>query len=271
MATHSRILAWRIPGSEDPSGLPSMGSQRVGHDWCDLAAAAAAYLLMVRDREAWPAADHGGHRVRQDLVTEQQHQNTLLLPYRILPARSQIHFQYNANWKLELEHQAPWGSGHICSWLYHQCLVCSKHSDHSLNMHSCYLGFVLCWTVFIRRDLWINEKSKLKNLKGQRFYIRIWVFFHRQIDFLWEIFQKDKPLADSIGKGNPQEAEASRICALGAKQQLHYSPRWTFPWAGELSWKSGYKCSCSFSTSLWGQTCCVCVENLIFLSVRPPS
>ena len=41
MATHSSILAWRIPGTEEPSGLPSMGLHRVGHDWSDLAAAAA--------------------------------------------------------------------------------------------------------------------------------------------------------------------------------------------------------------------------------------
>ena len=42
MATHSSILAWRIPGTEEPSGLLSMGSHRVGHDWSDSAAAAAA-------------------------------------------------------------------------------------------------------------------------------------------------------------------------------------------------------------------------------------
>ena len=40
MATHSSILAWRIPGMGEPGGLPSMGSHRVGHDWSDLAAAA---------------------------------------------------------------------------------------------------------------------------------------------------------------------------------------------------------------------------------------
>ena len=33
---HSSILAWRIPGTEEPGGLPSMGSHRVGHDWRDL-------------------------------------------------------------------------------------------------------------------------------------------------------------------------------------------------------------------------------------------
>ena len=32
MATHSSVLAWRIPGTAEPSGLPSMGSHRVGHD-----------------------------------------------------------------------------------------------------------------------------------------------------------------------------------------------------------------------------------------------
>ena len=40
MATHSSILAWRIPGIGEPGGLPSMGSHRVRHDWSDLAAAA---------------------------------------------------------------------------------------------------------------------------------------------------------------------------------------------------------------------------------------
>ena len=42
MATHSSVLAWRIPGMGEPGGLPFMGSHRVGHDWSDLAAAAAA-------------------------------------------------------------------------------------------------------------------------------------------------------------------------------------------------------------------------------------
>ena len=42
MATHSSVLAWRIPGTGEPGGLPSMGSHRIGHDWSDLAAAVAA-------------------------------------------------------------------------------------------------------------------------------------------------------------------------------------------------------------------------------------
>ena len=42
MATHSSVLAWRIPGMAEPGELPSLGSHRVGHDQSDLAAAAAA-------------------------------------------------------------------------------------------------------------------------------------------------------------------------------------------------------------------------------------
>ena len=41
MATHSSVLAWKLPGTGEPGGLPSMGSHRVGHDWSDAAAAAA--------------------------------------------------------------------------------------------------------------------------------------------------------------------------------------------------------------------------------------
>ena len=44
MATDSSVLAWRIPGTGEPGGLPSMGSHRVGHDWSDLAAAAAVHI-----------------------------------------------------------------------------------------------------------------------------------------------------------------------------------------------------------------------------------
>ena len=62
MATHSSVLAWRIPGTEEPSGLPSMGSHRVGHNGSDAAAAAAAAELLwlpvareavIREGRAW--------------------------------------------------------------------------------------------------------------------------------------------------------------------------------------------------------------------------
>ena len=51
MATHSTILAWRIPGTAEPGGLPSVGSHRVGHDWSDLAVAVATL-------DVWNAENH---------------------------------------------------------------------------------------------------------------------------------------------------------------------------------------------------------------------
>jgi len=45
MATHSSVLAWRIPGRAEPGGLPSMGSHRVRQDWSALAAAAAGSII----------------------------------------------------------------------------------------------------------------------------------------------------------------------------------------------------------------------------------
>ena len=55
MVTHSSVLAWRIPGTGEPGGLPSMGSHRVGHDWSNLAAeAAAAYHCLLVGRSWKP-------------------------------------------------------------------------------------------------------------------------------------------------------------------------------------------------------------------------
>ena len=47
MATQSSVLAWRISGTAEPGGLPSMGSHRVGHDWSDLAAATSKHILYM--------------------------------------------------------------------------------------------------------------------------------------------------------------------------------------------------------------------------------
>jgi len=46
MATHSSVLAWRISGTGEPGGLPSMGLHRVGHDWSNLAATAAEIIIL---------------------------------------------------------------------------------------------------------------------------------------------------------------------------------------------------------------------------------
>ena len=64
MATHSSVLAWRIPGTGEPGGLPSMGSHRVRHDWSDLAAAAVSWGLIPflkcsgQHSALWAGLDH---------------------------------------------------------------------------------------------------------------------------------------------------------------------------------------------------------------------
>ena len=66
MATHSSVLAWRIPGTGEPGGLPSMGSHRVGRNWSDLAAAAGKltwffscacqYFKLFQNKATFPQA-----------------------------------------------------------------------------------------------------------------------------------------------------------------------------------------------------------------------
>ena len=60
MAPHSSTLAWRIPWTEEPGGLLSLGSHRVGHDWSDLAAAAAMGLNENNKlvNKGWPEIQH---------------------------------------------------------------------------------------------------------------------------------------------------------------------------------------------------------------------
>ena len=85
MATHSSVLAWRIPGTVEPGGLSSVGSHRVGHDWSDLACMHALEKEMATHSSvlAWriPGTEEpgwllsmGSHRVRHnwsDLAAEE--------------------------------------------------------------------------------------------------------------------------------------------------------------------------------------------------------
>ena len=79
MATHSSVLAWRIPGMGEPGGLPSMGLHRAGHDWSDLAAAAAelvyrktstyALLIMPEPLTVWITTNCGKFLKRWEYQT----------------------------------------------------------------------------------------------------------------------------------------------------------------------------------------------------------
>ena len=67
MAAHSSVLAWRIPGTAGPGGLPSMGSRRVGHDWGDLAAAAGFPEPFSKGKFHKPCT-WGGERTPSDKI-----------------------------------------------------------------------------------------------------------------------------------------------------------------------------------------------------------
>ena len=89
MATHSSIPAWRIPGTGEPGGLPSMGSHRVRHDWNDLTAAA------VRKNGSWFSLteNSAGHQALLPLLTSfySHHQLMgLFLFYWKLPSNSVV-------------------------------------------------------------------------------------------------------------------------------------------------------------------------------------
>ena len=74
MATHSSVLAWRIPGTGESCGLPSLGSHRVGHDWSDLAAAAAVLVaqscLTLHDPMGSNTPGSSVHGIRQAIILE---------------------------------------------------------------------------------------------------------------------------------------------------------------------------------------------------------
>ena len=64
IAAHSRILAWRIPWTEEPGGLQSTGLQRVRHDWSDLARTHTAVTILISDKIDFEAQSTKRDKVR---------------------------------------------------------------------------------------------------------------------------------------------------------------------------------------------------------------
>ena len=73
MAPHSSALAWRIPGTGEPGGLPSMGSHRVGHDRSNLAAAVAAPNLHKGQGDFLNTCIHPpGSAIKEEVIWKEQ-------------------------------------------------------------------------------------------------------------------------------------------------------------------------------------------------------
>ena len=80
MATQSSVLAWRIPGTGEPGGLPSMGLHRVGHDCSNLAA--GSYNTTTND--------HGKNKVPKVLTHARHHEITILKTYNFNPLNNPL-------------------------------------------------------------------------------------------------------------------------------------------------------------------------------------
>ena len=83
MATQSSVLAWRIPGTGEPGGLPSMGLHRVGHDCSNLAA--GSYNTTTND--------HGKNKVPKVLTHARHHEITILKTYNFNPLNNPLKHQ----------------------------------------------------------------------------------------------------------------------------------------------------------------------------------
>ena len=107
MATHSSVLAWRIPGMAEPGGLPSMGSHRVRHDWSDLATAAAA--TQVQWREHWSG------RWRYQHIS-----SALLLAYFVTMVKSLLLASVSSSvqWRMRIQGKAQVPSDYSHIWIH---------------------------------------------------------------------------------------------------------------------------------------------------------
>ena len=166
MATHSSILAWRIPGTEEPSGLPSMGSHRVRHDWGDLAAVAAVEIkdtitsfLEIKDLTWFIITNATFH----DWAIILKAWNGKDLYFRIFPGFHLVCCYLTdygkSNSKLQHFHLCPCGwrlhIDHPMSWIYSMCWIYIKeyiNIKNTLILRICKylyaLRFFFMWQLF---------------------------------------------------------------------------------------------------------------------------
>ena len=137
MATHSNVLAWRIPGTGEPDGLLSMGSHRVGHDWSDLAAAAAAHHLMQIDGQTMETVRDFiflGSKITADCDSSHEIKRHLLLRRKAMtnldsilkkercyfankgPSSQSYGFPSGHVWMWVLDYKESWAPKNWCLW-----------------------------------------------------------------------------------------------------------------------------------------------------------
>ena len=100
MATHSSVLAWRIPGTGEPGRLLFMGLHRVGHDWSNLAAAAAAMAQALYRHHLFSCPDNPTCVITYKFCRVSHDTN----PWRILMEFSKLIVKFT--WKRNSSHRA---------------------------------------------------------------------------------------------------------------------------------------------------------------------
>ena len=119
MATHSSVLAWRIPGTGEPGGLPSMGSHRVGHDCRDFAAV-AHWQQTVAESDLTPGSLSPGSISHQE-------------GWILLPPPTVASAQPRPPKNLMQPHLS---SQHIPNWFEWQCVLPWEQGDESSHIQT---------------------------------------------------------------------------------------------------------------------------------------
>ena len=105
MATHSSVLAWRIPGTGEPGGLPSMGSHGVGHDWSDLA---ATHFLLNASLISPIWIEHSSPMLRKETKQRNSQRRAFLyLVFCVFYHIWNIKHSWNLSFRGSLEDQGP--------------------------------------------------------------------------------------------------------------------------------------------------------------------
>ena len=121
MATHSSVLAWRIPGTQEPGGLPSLGSHRVGHDWNDLAdthVGSGGSVVKNLHTNTGVTGDASWILSQEDALKEEMTTHSSILAWKIPWTRgawwATVHrVAENQTWLNEHEHKTHMSTGHL--------------------------------------------------------------------------------------------------------------------------------------------------------------
>ena len=140
LAAHSSVLAWRIPGTVEPGGLPSMGLLRVGHDWSD----SAAVILMAISHPL----DYFSYNKSQNQVSWAL--PTLFFYKIVLAILDPLHFFINLELACQFLHKVYWGTP----------LVVQQLRLYTFNAGGMDMGSISGWELRICM-LWGQKKKSL--------------------------------------------------------------------------------------------------------------